>query len=186
MTAIRRDGSDTPFSAWLRAHPALDSIKERLSVSDCDYWIHQYRAHRDRVGSRAVDSIMLVELKTFCADVGYAQRDTLHLVHQLLRHASVRPDGRRRTLRLDGQKAGERRIVRCFGVHTLRISSDRPDRSSLMYWDGRVIDEQTLVEILSFLRDPDAPMRSLSTERRHHAPHPVMSRQLHLIDVAHA
>jgi len=184
MTAKRRDGDESPFSRWIRAHPDLDSIKERLSVSDCDYWIHQYRAHRDRVGSRAVDSIMLVELKTWCADVGYAQRDTLHLVHQLLRLSSVRPDGRRRHVRLNGPIAGERRIVRCFGVHTLRLSADRPDRSPLMFWDGRVIDERTLVELLSFVRDPDSPMKFLSTQRRHHAPHPVMARQMHLIEAA--
>lgn len=67
MTTARRDGNETPFSEWIRAEARLDSIRERLYVTDADYWIHQYRAHRDRVGERMIDSVMLVELKTFSA-----------------------------------------------------------------------------------------------------------------------
>jgi len=167
MTAQRRDGAGEPFGEWIRAHPALDSIRERLSVTDSDYWIHQYRAHRDRVGRRAIDSVMLVEVKAFSKEIGYAQRDTLHLVSQLLRIASVRPDGRRRTIRLNGTRTGERRVVRCFGVHCLQMTSDRPDTSNLMLWDGKVIDCETLVEVLRFDRDPDSPRMILSL-RRHH------------------
>src|SRR5690606_24918959 len=136
---------DSPFGAWIRSNPDLDSIRARLSVSDCDYWIHQYRAHHDRCGIRAVDSIMLVELKTWRADVRFAQRDTLHLVDQLLRMSTTRADGRRRTVRTNGLATGEQRIVRCFGVHTLRLSSDRPDRSEEIYWDGHRITEEMLV-----------------------------------------
>jgi hypothetical protein len=181
MTSKRRDGNESPFSQWIRAHPGLDSITERLSVTDCDFWIHQYRAHHDKCGARAVDSIMLVELKTFCADVSYAQRDTFDLVHQLLRKSCVAKDGKRRFVRLRSQRVGERRVVRCFGVHTLILESDRPDRSSIMYWDGRLINEDVLVELLVFARDPDYPMRFLSTDRRHHTLHPVFARQLRLV-----
>lgn len=167
MTTSRRDGLDSPFGQWIRHHPGLDSIQERLSVSDSDYWIHRYRAHTDKVGERAVDSIMLVELKTYMRDLPPAQRDTLHLVNQLLRRASVGPGGRRRHLTLDGIRHGEKRRVRCFGVHVLQLSGDRPDRSDVILWDGKYLTEDLLVEILVFDRDPDNPMR-YGELRRHH------------------
>ena len=167
MTTDRRDGLDTPFGDWIRRHPGLKSIQERLSVSDSDYWIHRYRAHTDKVGERAVDSIMLVELKTHLRDLPFAQRDTLVLVNQLLRMVSVRPDGRRRHVTLKGSNPGERRRVRCFGVHVLQLSGDRPDRSEVILWDGKYLTEDFLVEVLRFERDPDYPMKTPDL-RRHH------------------
>jgi hypothetical protein len=183
MTTEQRDGLGSPFSRWIRAHPQLDSIKQRLSVTDSDYWIHQYRAHSDRVGTRAIDQIMLVELKTFSADLPPSQRDTLHLVSQMLRSASMTSNGKRRYMRLSGTKCGERRIVRCFGVHTLRLSRDRPDNSTSILWDGKVIDEATLVLILQYNRDPDYPQRSIS-DRRHHTPGKVISLPLWVDEAA--
>lgn len=168
MTTARRDGLDTPFGDWIRRHPGLASIQERLSVSDSDYWIHRYRAHTDKVGERAIDSIMLVELKTFMRDLPFAQRDTLALVNQLLRMVSVRPDGRRRHVILNGLRPGERRKVRCFGVHTLQLSKDRPDNSDVILWDGKYLTEELLVEVLRFERDPDNPMKATPDLRRHH------------------
>src|SRR5690606_21636994 len=156
MTTRRRDGNDTPLSDWIRSHPELDSIKERLCVTDSDYWIHQYRAHRDRSPSRMVDNIMLVEAKEHMKEVEFAQRDTLFLVDQLLRRASV-VNGRRRHVTLRSIRPGEMRRVRCFGVHTLRLSNNRPDNSDVILWDHHRIDEQTLVELLRFFRDPDHP-----------------------------
>lgn len=167
MTSPRRDGFDTPFGNWIRNHPGLDSIQERLSVSDSDYWIHRYRAHSDKVGERAVDSIMLVELKTHLADVPFAQRDTLHLVNQLLRRAAVGPGGRRRHVVLNGSRHGEKRRVRCYGVHVLQLSGSRPDQSQHILWDGKYLTEDLLVEVLKFERDPDHPMRPVDL-RRHH------------------
>lgn len=168
MTVLRRDGLDTPFGQWIRHHPGLESIRERLSVSDSDYWIHRYRAHTDKVGERAVDSIMLVELKTHMRDLPYAQRDTLLLVNQLLRMVSARPDGRRRHVTLKGVRPGEHRRVRCFGVHVLQLSGDRPDSSDVILWDGKYLTEDLLVEVLRFERDPDNPMKATPDLRRHH------------------
>lgn len=167
MTTLRRDGMDTPFGGWIRSHPGLESIRDRISVSDSDYWIHRYRAHTDKIGERAVDSIMLVELKTFMRDLPHAQRDTLHLVNQLLRKATVGPGGRRRHLTLDGVRLGEKRRVRCFGVHVLQLSSSRPDNSDVILWDGKYMTEDLLVEVLRFERDPDYPMKQVDL-RRHH------------------
>lgn len=168
MTAVRRDSSEeTPFGKWIRNHPGLDSIRERLSITDSDYWIHQYRAHRDKVGSRAVDSIMLLEVKTHSRDLPMAQRDTLYLTNQLLRIACQRSNGRRKYIRVRSSRVGETRVVRCFGVHQLILSSSDPANSATILWDGRVITGDMLVETLRFDRDPDDPSKQL-TYRRHH------------------
>jgi hypothetical protein len=166
MTAIRRDGVEAPFSDWIRNEPRLDSIKARLAVTDRDFWIHQYRAHHDRVGARAIDSIMLLEVKAFAADCPFAQRDTLTLVHQLLTGSDLRRA--RSYRRLDGPNF-QRRVVRSFGVVQLRLSGDRPDRSEWMEWQGRRIDVEMLIELLTFQRDPHCPSKKLEY-RRHHLP----------------
>jgi hypothetical protein len=167
VTIARRDESDTPFGDWIRHHPGLDSIRERLCVTDSDYWIHRYRAHTDKVGERAVDSIMLVEVKTNLRDVPFPQRDTLILVNQLLRRASKRPDSRRRHVVLKGLQPGETRHVRCYGVHLLQLSGTRPNNSEVILWDRQYLTEELLVEILRFDRDPDHPMKPIEL-RRHH------------------
>lgn len=170
MTILRHDAADSPFGDWIRHHPGLDSIRERLCVTDSDYWIHRYRAHTDKVGERAVDSIMLVEVKTHLRDIPFAQRDTLQLVNQLLRQVSVRPDGRRRYVTLKGFQPGESRRVRCYGVHLLQLSGSRPDNSTTILWDRLYLTEDYLVEILRFDRDPDHPMKQIEFRRHHTRP----------------
>jgi len=168
MTTDRRDKADSPFGNWIRHHDGLDSIRERIGVTDSDYWIHRYRAHTDRVGERAVDTIMCVEVKTYLKDVPFSQRDTLVLVDQLLRKATSRPgNGGRRYVTLNGLRVGEKRRTRCFGVHLLQLSGDRPDNSEKILWDRCYLTEDLLVEVLRFDRDPDHPMRMMEV-RRHH------------------
>lgn len=163
MTAIRRDGSETPFSAWIRRESRLESIQERLSVMDADYWIHQYRAHVDRIGERKIDSIMCIELKTFSANLRFAQRDTLRLVAATYRKVNYTKDGKCKTLRLD--MGNEIRVVRMYGYFVLRLEQASPE-TGWIEWDGRQIDLETLIEVLKFDRDP----RTLRdrADRRHH------------------
>lgn len=169
MTTIRRrPETDTPFGSWIRNHPQLDSIRERLSVTDSDWWIHQYRARTAKAGSKMLDNVMLVEVKTHEADVRFAQRDTLFLVNQMLRKSSV-VNGRRRYVKCVSPTVGETRYVRLFGVHVLTFSGNTPVDSDRIVWDSTVIDEQILVELLCFKRDPDSPLRQLDT-RLHHRP----------------
>lgn len=166
MTSVRRDGNEAPFSDWIRNHPSLHSIRERLSVMDADYWIHQYRAKSDKIGDRKIDSIMCVELKTFERDLPYAQRDTLRLISAMYRQVAYTKDGKIRTMRLD--MGNEIRTVRMYGYFVLRLERDRPDKSRWIEWNGRQIDEEMLVDILRFQRDP----RTLNprSDRRHHIP----------------
>ncbi len=175
MTISRRDGRDTPFSAWVREHPELDSNGNKLCVTDSDLWVHRYSERSDAKRKNSVDirdvvdSIMMVEIKTFDAEPRYAQRDTLTVIDALLRKAGM-VNGRRRTVRIDDARLTYRRhrMVRCFGVHVLQLSGDRPDNSERIIWDGRYfLNEQFLIEMLRFERDPDAPSRALET-RRHH------------------
>ena len=175
MTVIRRDGSDSPFNAWVREHPELESRGNRLSITDSDLWCHRYSLRNEKQRSHdirdAVDSIMLVEVKTFRREVPYAQRDTLSVIDALLRIASVRKsDGRRKHVVIDDQRLGSRskRLVRCFGVHLLELSDSRPDNIEQIVWDNRsFLREEHLIELLRFDRDPDSPSRMLDT-RRHH------------------
>lgn len=169
MTAPRiRPESDTPFGRWIRSHPQLDSIQERLSVTDSDWWIHQYRARKEKVGEKMLDNVMLVEVKTREGDVRFAQRDTLFLVDQVLRMSSV-VNGRRRFVKCKSPEVGETRYVRLFGVHVLKFSGDEPKNSNRIVWDNTIICEEILVELLKFERDPDSPQRYLET-RLHHKP----------------
>lgn len=163
MTAPRRDGNESRFSAWIRGEPRLDSIKERLCVMDRDYWIHQYRAHTDRVGERKIDSIMCVELKEFEAQPRFAQRDTLQLLAAMYVKTNYTKDGKIRTIRLD--MGNEIRLLRMYGYFVLRLETNTPE-TGWIEWQGRQVDIDTLVEILSFKRDP----RTLypRSERRHH------------------
>lgn len=175
MTATRRDGDETPFSQWLREHPELDSHVERLSATDCDMWVHRYSARDERAREAAldvrdaIDSIMLVEVKTHAKSVPYAQRDTLTVVDALLRMSCMLPSGRRKHVTISDGRLSNRstRRVRCFGVHLLVLSGARPDQSEEIRWDRSFLHETHLLELLRFERDPDFPSKSLDT-RRHH------------------
>lgn len=166
MTIIRRDGFESPFSDWIRNEPRLDSIKERLSLTDVDYWIHQYRAKTDKVGDRFIDSIMCVELKTFQRNLPFAQRDTLRIVSAVTKQAFRTKDGKVRTIKVD--LGNEVRHVRHFGYFMLRLHGDRPDNSEWIEWHGRSVDIDKLVDILRFKINP-ITLKTRS-DRRHHKP----------------
>jgi hypothetical protein len=148
-------------------------------VSDCDYWIHQYRAHRDRIGERLIDSIMLVELKTFGAGLPWNQRDTLKLVNEGFRKAFRNASNRLKDVRM--VFGSEVRIVHFHGVFLLRLSGNRPDESDAIEWHGRRINVDKLVDILRFAVDP-LTLRPRSL-RRHHLPSERQSHpELFLVD----
>lgn len=182
MTIGRRSGTESPFSQWVRAHPELDSNGAKLSITDSDLWVHRYSERDDVKRKRAVDirdvvdSIMLVEIKTFEAEPRFAQRDTLVLVDALMRKAGS-VNGRRRHVKINDARTRERRtrFVRAFGVHFLQLSGDRPDNSDRIVWDGRhFLCEEALIELLRFERDPDAPSRELNNRRHHRLHDPVV------------
>ena len=149
----------SPFSVWLRAHPELDSVKRDISTTDCDMIFHRYKTTIDGRKDRLLQAIMLVEVKTNNALIGFAQRDTLGLINFALRLA----DGR-----IAKSDSGERFRLRSFGVHYLRMSSTAPDNSEWIKWDGKKIDVDTLVKVLHFDLHPDSLLKE--PFRNHHRP----------------
>ncbi len=178
MTAIRRDSMDSPFNAWIREQTQLDSVEFKISVTDSDLWVHRYseRNEKRRADSSDVrqiqDHIMLIEVKSFCRKVPFAQRDTLNVIDGILRKATV-INGKRRSVQIpDTRRPGANRYVRWLGVHILELDNDRPDNSGLIIWDHKVqLSEQRLIEILRFDYDADYPSRLMDT-RRHHIVQP--------------
>ena len=134
---------------------------------DTDYWIHQYRAHTDKIGERKIDSIMSVELKTFERDMPFAQRDTLRLVSAIHRETCCFKTGRTRTFRLD--MGSDIRIARMYGYFVLRLEGDEPG-GGWIEWNGRQIDQDTLVDVLRFRIDPRTLRWRRPNERRSHLP----------------
>jgi len=170
MTAKYRDGEEPiPFSAWIRGQEQLSS--HQFALTDADYVWHKYKEH----GSRGVDCLMLIELKTRAGAVSHSQRDTLFLLDAILRRATSRknmsgrfcisvPDTRK-------ERIGQQRLVRWFGVHVVYVSNTRPDNSVVIKWDGNELDgEQHLIDILAFKLDPDNPRKPLSLRRHHRTP----------------
>ena len=165
MTRERTDGIDSPFSDWLRKEKSLDSVKQNLSITDADYWIHQYRETTDSCGTRGIESIMMIELKTNSASLPFAQRDTLKLINAGFHNAFYDQAGRVVTKKV--QIDNKTRFVRFYGAFLLQIDTDRPDTSKTIKWHGKVISYQVLLNVLAFKRDP----RTLNErdDKRHHA-----------------
>lgn len=174
MTTIRRDTMDSPFNDWIRKQAQLDSIEYQISVTDSDLWVHRYSERNERRRNDATDvrqvqdHIMLVEVKSFCKKVPFAQRDTLNVIDGILRKATV-VGNRRKTVQIpDNRRPGANRYVRWMGLHILELENDRPDNSDTIIWDHKVkLGEQRLIEILRFDFDPDYPNKPMDT-RRHH------------------
>ena len=93
----------------------------------------------------------------------HAQKDTLRLIAAMYRKLNYTKDGKCRTLRLD--MGNEIRSVRMYGYFVLRLESHAPDRGWIE-WDGRQVDLDSLIDVLSFKLDPRT-LRPRS-DRRHH------------------
>jgi len=176
MTVHRRDGGGTPFGDWLRQNPRLDSVQHLIAATDVDFLIHKYtpRQERREVDKSYLDLLMLVEVKTFFAEPSYSQRDTLSVIEQLLRLATVKGN-RRRTIkinetRIEHLSKSKIRSIRWYGVHLLQLSGDSPANSATILWDKKKISEHHLTSILCLDFDPDYPTRRIDTRRHHRRP----------------
>jgi hypothetical protein len=143
-------------------------------VTDHDRTFHQYRAHHDRIGERAIDNLMIVETKILqpCGcDVmtlrRLAQRDSLTLLQAFIgvgkRNRATGPRIITKRIKI----GGEVRVVRFWGIHVVSMSADAPDISETIWWDRHVVTEAELVDLLGFHRH--SYTRHLRDERRHHA-----------------
>jgi hypothetical protein len=166
MTRGRIYGEDTPFSAWMRRQPALDSIAFHLYSTDRDFTNHSYRDNVDGLGPRRVQLMQAIEVKTRGGMPNDFQRQTKFFEHQLL--------NQKRRLRCCLE--GDTKCVWHFGYHILSLPGEDPDEFPLLTWvsfdasgalRGRTIPTADLVRILGFQLRPDTlePLRL----RRHHA-----------------
>lgn len=162
--------AETMFGRWIRANEQLDS-RDGLTVSDQDYWIHKYKIY----GNREFQLIMLVEVKTMDASLSESQRDTLHVVNQIMRNRRKTP-----TKDIKYQSGNSPIIVystmlkrkvnlRAYGMHVLKFSGMGPDDSQYISWDNQSITETQLTSILRFDLDPDT-LTPLDL-RNHHLTH---------------
>jgi RNase P subunit RPR2 len=150
--------AETGFGRWMREQPRLDS-SHGIVTCDVDHWVHRYKTNE--LG-REFQLIMLVEVKTHGKDIDASQADTLHFVNQLFRNRRKTPttdmprrqaDGYVHTVR--SQMLNRDVKLRAYGAHLLQLSDSAPDTSEWMRWDKRLIDCETLIQLLNFDLDPD-------------------------------
>ena len=154
MTRERMYGSDTEFCNWMRSCPELPSYSKDFGfvASDNDVTVHRYMTSVDSVGTREVQGIMQIEVKTRQGKPSPSQMDTLSKLNLF-----------------EGHKIINGVYVNFFGVFLLILSGTNPDDSSEIWWGSipskrffsnpmdirwTLIDKQKLVRLLCFELHP--------------------------------
>jgi len=173
MTEPRHASYDeTPFGAWVRRQSEIESRRTGLSVTDIDWCFHKFKTSVDRLGTREIQLMLMVELKTYNAEPSYAQLDDLYQLHQIMAT-------KKKVKRLNGAPVS----LWHFGVHVLSLPQTLPAHSYACRWgrfsdDGRLcwrsIPTAQLTSLLGFRMNPDTftPLEL----RRHHASRAVITR----------
>lgn len=166
MTRERFYGSDTEFCAWMRSCADLPSYSHDFGfvASDNDVTVHRYLTSVDSLGTREVQGIMQVEVKTRTGKPSFSQMDTISKLNLF-----------------SGTKKNNGVHVTFFGVFLLIMDGTDPDNSGNIWWgciprkqtltDAKnlkwhVINRTKLIQLLRF----DIHPQSLTpkTFRRHH------------------
>lgn len=164
---------ESPFERWMRNHPSLRS-QNGIVRFDIDLLVHRYMGLEDGKSARLLQAMMFVEIKTFMATPSLAQRDTLHLLNQVLSNRKTNVHQQKPAWQCHAAPvkafslANQRDIrLRLFGGHLLQIDGTSPDNSSYMLWDKDYpLTESELVEVLLFERDPRNPTKHMDWRRR--------------------
>lgn len=176
MTRQRVYGSDTAFCAWMRRCNELPSSSDGfgLSATDNDVTIHRYKTVVDGIGTREIQGLMQIEVKTRRGVPSGSQCDTLSKLNLFKDQLTV---------------SGE--TIRFFGVFVLAMDGVCPDTSSVMWWGSmkakrivkrsqdwkwKQINRETLIELMRF--DIDPYNFSKNPFRRHHKTREVMVRKV--------
>ena len=156
---------ETAFERWIRGKPELDSRRVGLVRFDLDILLHRYKFDlRDAHGSRDIQAMMFVEVKTHGADLNEAQRDTLSTLSQIMRnrrsnmyeprfgkHADDHtPPAKTRSAMFDKEVA-----LKLFGGHLLQFEHETPADNGWIKWDYKPINARHLISLLLFEIDPD-------------------------------
>lgn len=148
--------------------PPLDSEERRLLEESIVAVV-------DGFGQRDIQMMMFVEVKTWGADLRMAQRDTLHLLNQVLRNRRKNRHKNRDRYNAKNHAppaevyspANEKYIkLFLFGGHVLTFEKNGPEDSSWIRWDKTDISTEQLVDLLKFELDPDDPTKKLDIRRR--------------------
>ena len=175
MIRQRTFGSDTDFMAWLRSQEKdLPSSSSDCGfvATDNDAHVHRYKTAVDKMGTREIQCLMFLEVKTRGGDVPQSQLDTFVKLHHFI--------GRRRS------KFNKQALLH-YGVSFIFLSGTDPENSEVITWGrferrkGREyeivrtkITKEQLLQLLRFDLDPD----TLSPQpfRRHHKTQYVVRR----------
>ena len=166
MTRDRVYGEDTPFGRWMREQGRIVGTMPSSAFvsSDCDYIIHRYKTVVDGYGTRDIQALMILEVKTNGAKPRFAQVDSMWLTH-----LCANTNKSRRKV----EHANH--AIFHHGVSVLSMSGTTPDNSQAMQWgrfaqaaviNWREITVDNLVDLMMFNIDPDNLQRS--PYRRHH------------------
>lgn len=149
--------AQTSFSRWISGREDLDSNGVGISVMDMDYVIHRFRTE---IG-REFQLMMVVEVKTRDAKMSDAQKDTAHVLNQLMRNRRQTPTKEMRWQAGNGPLwvysayTKQKVYLRSYGVHVLTFEGLGPDDSKWIKWDNRAIGIDELAALLRFDIDPD-------------------------------
>lgn len=165
MTRDRIYGSDTPFMAWVRQCTELPSFSREIGwvQTDNDATIHCYMSPVDGLGSRQIQSMMHLEVKTRRGVPTNSQFDTLFKLD-----------------RFSGEVTVNSQTVRHMGVSILSMDGTSPDDSIEFQWgrfrrngrtwrdhDWHPITRTMLIQLLQFRVTPWHPFAP-NPFRRHH------------------
>jgi hypothetical protein len=119
LTRSRMFGSDVPFCAWLREQKDLPSYSSAIGfvATDVDLIVHRYLTEVDSEGTRQIQALMHLEVKTRSGVPHDSQLDTLcklNLFH--------------------GKRDLPHVHLRYWGVSVLSMDGTTPDNSRTMYW----------------------------------------------------
>lgn len=160
MTAERRDNQHrSGFLQWIRTVPGLDSREAGIAVMDVDIIWHQYRETQDNNGQRKTNNLMIIEEKSFGADLSFAQRDSMWITHQMLRDSRAT---------FVSNARGQMVWVKYWGYFKLRYSGQNPGASLRIEWNKTLISIKQLIGILRFDLRPDNLTQN-DRRRSHHA-----------------
>lgn len=166
MTRDRIYGEDTPFGRWMREQGRIVGAMPSSAFvsSDCDYIIHRYKTVVDGYGTRDVQSLMILEVKTNGAKPRFAQIDSMWLTHLCANTSKPR------------RKVEDScKVVFHHGVSFLSMSGTTPENSETMEWGRfgkaaaitwRSISVANLIDLMMFDIHPDNFARN--PYRRHH------------------
>lgn len=166
MVRSRVFGSDVPFLGWCREKGRTgelpsSSIDRGVVISDVDCTVHQYKSPVDRIGTRELQAILEVEVKTRSGEPTDSQVDTYRK-----KHVSIK------------QKVEwKKQTIFNYGVAFVSMSGTTPDDSDVIRWGRfsddehmsicwREIDKHMLLSLLRFDLHPDSFAKN--PFRRHH------------------